>query len=77
MLLTILGVAFTIPLLYQDQAMTFGLLKVISPLYNLLPIPFTVVQHFYDPYMIQSVLQSILAGGSLVLIWNLFKSKEI
>lgn len=76
-ILVILSTAFAIPLLYQDQAMTFGLLKVISPLYNLLPIPFTIIQHFHDPYMVQSVLQSFLAGGSLVLIWNMFRSGEI
>ena len=63
--------------MYQDQAMTFGLLRAISPLYNLLPMPFTIIQHFYDPYMVQSALQSILVGGSLVLIWNMFKNKEI
>ena len=76
-LLTITVIAFIIPLMYQDQAMTFGLLRAISPLYNLLPMPFTIIQHFYDPYMVQSALQSILVGGSLVLIWNMFKNKEI
>lgn len=76
-MLIILSLAFLIPLFYQDQAMTFGLLRAISPFYNLLPMPFTVIQHFYDPYMIQSVLQSLLVGGSLVLIWASFKSKEI
>lgn len=75
-LLTILIVAFLIPLFYQDQAMTFGLLKSINPFYNLLPIPFVIVQKFYDPYIVQSILHSILAGGSLILIWNLFKSER-
>lgn len=73
----ILGIALIIPLLYQDQSMTFGLLRSISPIYNQLPIPFTILQHFYDPYLVQSALQSILAGGSLILIWNLFKGESI
>ncbi len=75
-LLPVLSIAFLIPLFYQDQALSFGLLKVISPLYNLLPMPFTITQYFYDPYIVQSTLQSILAGGSLILAWNLFKERQ-
>ncbi len=67
-------IAFLIPLLYQDQSMTFGLLRAISPIYNQLPMPFVILQHFYDPYLVQSALQSALAGGSLILIWNLFQA---
>lgn len=67
--------AFVIPLLYEDKSMSVGLLSAISPLFNLVPIPFAIVQKFYDPYTIQSVLHSGLAGGSLVLIWQLFKEK--
>lgn len=65
--------AFSIPLLYNDKSMTVALLSGFSNLYNLLPAPFAIVQKFYDPYTIQSVLHSILVGGSLVSIWKIFK----
>lgn len=69
--------AFTIPLLYDDKSMTVSLLSTISPLYNLLPTPFAVVQKFYDPYTVQSVIHSVMFALSLVLIWQLFKLKKI
>lgn len=73
--LILISMAFAIPLLYEDKSMSVGLLTAISPLYNLIPIPFAVAQKFYDPYIIQSVLHGGLGGGSLVLIWQLFKGK--
>lgn len=72
----LISMAFAIPLLYEDRSMSVGLLSVISSLYNLVPIPFAIVQRFYDPYIIQSVLHSGLAGGSLVLIWQIFQEKQ-
>ncbi len=69
--------AFFIPLLYEDKAMTVGLFSVINPTYNLLPIPFAIVQKFYDPYVIQSILHSIFAGGSLVVAWKILRSRNV
>lgn len=70
------ALAFLIPVFYDDKAMTVGLLSSISPLYNLLPTPFTIIQKIYDPYIAQSILHSIFAGGSLVLVWQIFKKGE-
>lgn len=68
--------AFAIPLLYEDKFMTVSLLDNISPLYNLLPMPFTAAQKVYDPYVIESVLHSALAGGTLMFIWQMLKGEE-
>lgn len=73
LLFIIISLAFLIPLFYQDKFMTVGLLQNLSPLYNLLPTPFIAVQRIYDPFIVQSILHSLLAGSSLILIWQLFK----
>lgn len=72
----LISLAFVIPLLYEDKSMTVGLLSAISPLYNLLPIPFAAVSRLYDPYVVQSVLHSGFVGGSMVVIWHLFKDRQ-
>lgn len=77
LLFIVICLAFIIPLLYQDKSMTVSLLQTLSPLYNLLPTPFIVIQRLYDPYIIQSILHSFLVGGSLILIWQLFKKAKI
>lgn len=78
-ILTILLItsAFLIPLFYDDKAMTFGTLRTISSLYNSFPTPFTLIQEFYDPYQLISILHSVLAGGSLILIWQMLKKEEL
>lgn len=68
--------AFSIPLLYNDKAMTVGLLLAISPLYNLLPTPFVALQKIYDPFFVQSILHSIFAGGSLIVSWQLLRERQ-
>lgn len=65
--------AFLIPPLYEDRSMSMGLLRIYSTLYDLLPTPFIIVQKFYDPYNLQSILHSFLAGGSGVVIYDLFR----
>lgn len=77
LLISLLMIALAIPLLYDDKAMTFGLLSTISPLYNLLPTPFVILQKVYEPYVIQSILHSVLAGGSIVAIWQIFREREV
>lgn len=72
----LLTVAFLIPFLYQDKSMTVGVLSAISPLYNLIPTPYTVTQRIFDPILLQGILHSILAGGSIVLIWKFLVRSE-
>lgn len=73
LLITLALVGFLIPFLYKDQSMTVSLFKPYSLYFDLVPIPFVVVQKFYDAYSLQSILHSLFAGGSLVIIWKLFK----
>jgi len=68
--------AFAIPLLYQDRFMTISLLRIYSTWYDLLPTPFVFIQKVYDPMNLQSVIQSILAAGSLVLTYRIFKEQQ-
>lgn len=69
--------AFLIPLFYDDKSMTVSLLSPISLIYNLLPTPFTVIERFYDPFLVQGLLHSIIFGLSLVLVWRIFKVVKI
>ncbi len=68
-----LSLAFVIPLTFDDKFMTVSTLSALSPLYNLLPTPFLVLQKIYDPYLLQGAIHSILFGTSLVLIFRSFK----
>jgi hypothetical protein len=66
-------IAFAIPILYQDRFMTISLFRVYTTWYDLLPTPFTVIQKVYDPVNLRAVLHSILAAGSLVMTYKIFK----
>jgi hypothetical protein len=68
--------AFAIPLLYQDRFMTMGLIRTYSLYYDLLPTPYTVLIKAFDPYSMQSIFHSVVAGGSLVLTYLLFKKES-
>jgi hypothetical protein len=68
--------AFLIPPLYEDRSMSFGLLRVYSTLFDLLPTPFIAIRNFYDPYNLQSIFHSILAGGSAVMVLKMFKEEQ-
>lgn len=70
-------ISFLIPFLYEDKFMSVSLLSAISPIYNLLPTPATLIQKIYDPIILQGILHSILLGGSLMVIWSLFKEQEL
>lgn len=70
------GLAFAVPLLYDDKFMSISLLSAISAFYNLLPTPFLIIQKIYDPFLIQGLIHSIIFGIGLVLIfrtWRLLK----
>lgn len=68
--------AISIPFLYNDRSMTISLFRVYTSWFDLLPIPFTVVQKFYDPFGLQSMIHSLLAGISVVLSYNIFKTNK-
>ncbi len=64
-------ITFIIPMLYDDKSMTISLFRIYSTWFDLLPTPFVVLQRFYDPVKLQTIAQSTLAGGSLVLAYKL------
>ncbi len=68
--------AISIPFLYNDRSMTISLFRIYTSWFDLLPIPFTIVQKFYDPFGIQSMIHSLLAGISVVLSYNIFKPNK-
>jgi hypothetical protein len=69
--------AFMIPMLYDDRSMTISLFRTYSTWYDLISTPFTIVQKFYDPYNLQSILHSVLAGGSLVVGYELLSDHKL
>jgi hypothetical protein len=68
--------AMLIPFFYEDKFMSVSLLTAVSHYYELLPTPFNIAQKSYDPYIVQSVLHGLFAGGSLVFVLQLFNKKE-
>ncbi len=64
-----------IPLLFNDKFMSVALLGPINLLYGGLPSAFGFFQKFADPLLIQSLLHSLFAGTSLVLVWQIFKEE--
>lgn len=68
--------AISIPFLYNDRSMTISLFRIYTSWFDLLPIPFTVLQKFYDPFGLQSMIHSLLAGISVVLSYNIFKPNK-
>lgn len=64
---------FLIPFLYDDKYMNFSLLSVISNSYQQLPTIFSIIQKFYDPYLLQSLIHSVLAASVAVLSYYLIK----
>ncbi|QQG42212.1 MAG: DUF2029 domain-containing protein [Candidatus Woesebacteria bacterium] len=69
-------IAFAIPALFQDRYMTISLFRIYSVWFDMLPTPFTFIQKVYDPVNIQTVFHSILAAGSLVMTYKIFKEDE-
>lgn len=68
--------AISIPIFYQDRFMSIDLLRIYSLYYDMLPTPFTVLQKVYDPYGFQSILHSVMAGGTVVLSYKLLKEQK-
>ncbi|WKZ26010.1 MAG: hypothetical protein QY322_01725 [bacterium] len=69
--------AISIPLFYSDRSMTLSLFRIYSTWFDLLPTPFTFIQKIYDPYGLQSLIHSALAGLSVILSYNLFKKSKL
>lgn len=74
-ILMLLGLS--IPFLYDDSSMTVSTLSVINPLFESLPTPFKIIQHFYNPLVLQSIIHSLFFGVALVTIYKLFREEEI
>lgn len=68
-----LTLASLIPFLYEDKSMSVSLLSGVSSLYNLLPTPFLIIQRLYDPYILQSIIHSILFGLTMVIFIREYK----
>lgn len=70
------SLAFLIPLLYDDKSMSISLLSAVSTLYNLLPTPFLIIEHLYDPNLVQGIIHSLMFGIGLVLVWKSLQYKN-
>jgi len=66
-----------IPLFYEDRNMTISLFRIYSVWYDLLPTPYLILGKFFDPYIFQSILHSLFAGGSLILSYKLLKEENL
>ena len=66
--------AISIPLFYSDRSMTISLFRIYTTWYDMLPTPFLAIQKFYDPFIFQSMLHSVLAGISLVIAYKINKN---
>jgi len=53
--------------------MTISLFRIYSTWFDNLPTPFSVITKFYDTDNLRSVVHSFLAGGSLVMMFKVFK----
>lgn len=69
--------AIFIPFLYQDRSMSISLFRIYSTWFDLLPTPFTVIQKFFDPYNLQSIVHSLFAGGAGLLTYLIFKTEKV
>lgn len=65
-----------IPMFYEDRSMTISLFRIYSTWYDLIPTPFAILEKFYNPYNLQSILHSILAGGSLIVGYKLLRRED-
>lgn len=74
-LLSIAAVA--IPLLYQDRSMSISLYRIYSTWFDLLPTPFTVIQRFFDPYNLQSIVHSLFAGGAGIITYKIMHRENL
>lgn len=70
------SLAILVPFLYDDKSMSISLISVISSLYNLLPTPFLVIEHKYDPYLLQGVIHSFMFAIAMVFVWKKLQYDE-
>lgn len=69
-----IGLGMAIPMLYNDKAMSIGLLMPISHLFDQLPALFQVAGRIYEPVILQSLFHSALAGMGAILIWKILQT---
>jgi hypothetical protein len=62
--------SFILPFLYDDKQMTVSLFSLFSRYFSFLPHPFILVQKFYDPFYLQSIIQTLSFSLVLFLIWK-------
>lgn len=76
LLWTVMLFAVSITWLYPDVSATFGIYSGFSSLFLLIPMPFTIVEKVYDPFVVQSVFHSAVLGGSLIAGLELLKGEH-
>lgn len=64
---------FFLPFLYDDKQMTISLFSLFSRYFTLLPHPFSIVRKVYDPYYLQSIIQTASSSLALFLLWKKLK----
>ncbi len=69
--------AILIPIFYQDRSMSISLFRIYSTWFDLLPTPFVAIQKFFDPFSLQSILHSLFAGGSGILVYEIFRKENV
>jgi len=74
---TFLIIGFTIPLMYADKFMTFGLLSSVHQVFASLPTLATAVSKVYKVEVIQSILQSVFIGIGVIITYRLLKTNKV
>jgi len=67
---------FALPFLYDDRSMSVSLFSMISYYFTLVPIPFSIVQKFYDTYSLMSVFQSAIVALSVFTSWKILNYQK-
>lgn len=71
----VLALFLAVPFLYQDKYMNVSLFSIFGGLYHSLPTPFSVIQKIYDPYNLQSLIHTLAAAGSMILVFQVLKDE--
>jgi len=66
--------SFVVVWLYFDKAMTVGVLSPISTMLTYSVQPSSLIQKFFDPYVLQGIFHSVLAGSSIFIIYTMLNN---
>jgi hypothetical protein len=69
--------AFLIVWLYFDKAMTIGILSPINDVLTYSTPPSSIVQKVFDPYVLQGILHSVMAGSAIFIGYSMLKDRKI